>query len=167
MRNRFLINSSILFAVGFVSLVTSYRTLEYFWHIAPIASFYRMHQYHISFFWQYIAIIALVFGILGAAWIKYFGHIRGSQRWLSIALIVIATVICSSPIGGVLWHFHDMQAGFVPETYINKLSNGLFEGLSSGWLLVIISFPLNLIGVIVAYISLHFLSKSYGVNKCD
>lgn len=159
MRNLFLTNSSILFSVGFVSLVASYRTLEYLLHTDPIASFYRMPQYHISFFWQYIAIIASVFGILGAVWIKYYGHSRGWQRWLSITLIIIATVLCSSPIGGMLWHFHDMQAGFVQENYISKLSDGLFEGLSSGWLLVIISFPLNVIGVIVAYISLHFLSQ--------
>jgi H+/Cl- antiporter ClcA len=161
MKNRFLINSSILFAIGFVSLVASYRILEYFLQAAPLYSLYRMYQYHIAFFWQYIAIISLFFGILGAVWIKYYGCSRGWKRWWSIALIIIATVLCSSPIGGLLWHIHDMQAGFVPPTYINKLVRGLLDGLFFGWLLVLISFPLNAIGVVVAYSSLHFLSKSH------
>jgi H+/Cl- antiporter ClcA len=161
MKNRFLINSSILFAISFVSLVASYRILEYFLYAAPFYSFYRMYQYHIAFFWQYIAILSLFFGILGAVWIKDYGLSRGWKRWSSIALVIIVTVLCSSPIGGVLWHIHDMQAGFVPPTYINKLVSGLLDGLFFGWLLVIISFPLNVIGVVVAYSSLHFLSKSH------
>jgi H+/Cl- antiporter ClcA len=158
---RSIINYSILSTVSFISLAASYGILAHVFHQThPIATLYRMYEYHNEQPFQYIAIIAIVFGIFGALWIKYFGRSQGWKRWSMMTVVMIATIVGSSPIGGILWHIHDMQHGFIPAGIVSKIVEGAIGGLIIGWLIVLLSMPLNLIGVVIGYISLHLLSKS-------
>jgi H+/Cl- antiporter ClcA len=160
---RSIVNASILSAAAFISLSISYSILANGFHQTyPIATLYRMHNYHNGQPLQYIAIIAVVFGAFGALWIKYFGQSRGRRKWLTMTMVIVLTIVGSSPIGGILWHIHDMQHGFIPAgaKIWGKLIDGIIGGLLIGWIIVLLSIPLNLIGVVSGYSLLHSLSKS-------
>lgn len=71
-------------------------------------------------------------------------------------LIIILTILISSPFGGMLWHFHDMKAGYFPENWISKMINeGFIWGLKMGWYIVLLSMPYNIFGSIFCF----FLTK--------
>ncbi len=71
-------------------------------------------------------------------------------------LIIVLTILISSPFGGMLWHYHDMKAGYFPENWISKMiSKGFIEGLQLGWFIILLSFPYNIFGSIICY----FLTK--------
>jgi len=77
------------------------------------------------------------------------------QIFLTIAIIVL-TVFASSPFGGMLWHYYDMKAGYFPPNWVGKMAELGFEwGLKTGWLIVGLSIPYNIIGSITCY----FLTK--------
>jgi hypothetical protein len=160
--SRSIVNFSILSTAAFSSLAVGYGILAHGFHqVYPIATLYRMHNYHNAQPLQYVAIIAVVFGVCGALWIKYFGQSRGQRKWLTMTMVIILTVIGSSPIGGILWHIHDMQQGFIPTgaKFWYKLIEGVTGGFLIGWIIVLLSLPLNAIGVVSGYSLLHWLSK--------
>lgn len=78
---------------------------------------------------------------------------------MSIALF--CTILLSSPLGGVLWQIHDMHNGFIPnnDEIWRKINKGIAWGFMYSWLIVLLSIPLNLIGLVVGYASLNKLSK--------
>ncbi len=154
-------NFLLLFAISFGSLSGTFSILYYGlkWKY-PIATLYRMFAYHIEHSFQYIAIISAVFGIVGNYWNDYYGRATGYQRWLTMTVAMLITVTITSPLGGMLWEIHDMQHGFVPENYQSKVFGGMVLGFKLGWLIVLLSVPLNLVGLMVGYASLHWLSKN-------
>jgi hypothetical protein len=160
MRNQCWINGFILSTIGFISLAISYIILNN-WFKHPIATLYRMYGYQNQYPFQYIGIVAVSFGAFGSLWIKYFGLSQGWRRGLTMTVAMLATIIVSSPMGGVLWHIHDMQAGFMPSNseIARKITSGIGEGLSTGWLIALLSFPFNLIGTTVGFGSLQWLSQ--------
>jgi hypothetical protein len=85
--------------------------------------------------------------------------ITGYLRWLTMTGAMLIVVIITSPLAGMLWEIHDMQHGFVPENYLGKLFGGMGSGLQIGWLIVLGSVPLNLVGLMTGYASLHALAK--------
>ena len=76
-----------------------------------------------------------------------------------MTVAMLLTIVISSPFGGMLWHIHDMQHGFVPDNYLDKISSGIIQGLQVGWLIGLLSMPINLVGFITGYLSLLYLSK--------
>ena len=110
-----------------------------------------MFMYHEQHPYQYIGIVAIVFGLLGMMWFHYCGHSVGRRRWITILITIILVVLLSSIPGGILWKIHDMQAGYFTEGSIfwNDLCWGAVTGLSVGWLVILTSIPYNLIGLII------------------
>jgi hypothetical protein len=52
----------------------------------------------------------------------------------------------------MLWFYHDMQAGYFPANWTNRMvSNGISMGLSTGWLIIMLSIPYNILGLVAAY----------------
>ncbi len=55
--------------------------------------------------------------------------------------------------GGVLWEFHDMQAGYflTGSRLWNKLAGGAWTGLQIGWLVMAFSIPYNILGLVAGF----------------
>ena len=128
---------------------------------AAFGGFFRMFMYHEVHPFQYIGIVAIVFGIIGSVWAQYFGATKGWRRWLSILLCIMLTIFASSIPGGILWKIHDMQAGYFTEgaRFWRDLWWGAKEGLLLGWFVMLISIPYNLIGVLIGGLLLHKLPR--------
>ena len=147
----FLTYSSGCFAIA----STTYCLL---WLIMPgnyvFGVLYGMFLYHLQYPFQYIALVSIVYGLLATSWSLGFGNLHGWQRFISIALVMLLTIVVSSVPGGVLWKIHDMQAGFFPQGTIlrNDLLWGASTGLHMGWQIILLSIPFNIIGLIIGYI---------------
>lgn len=120
---------------------------------AVFGAWYRMFLYHWEHPLPYIVIPCFFYGIL-AAWLTgrfaKVKSIKGQMGWT--ALIVGLTLLLSSPFGGMLWHYHDMQAGYFPDHWLwIFLSKGISWELTMGWLIVLLSFPYNLLGVVLCF----------------
>jgi len=78
----------------------------------------------------------------------------------ALAVILVALVL-ACPLGGMLWHLHDMLAGFFPNFWLRKLLGGFVDGLMVGPLLVFYSFPYNLIGLIAGCFATFSLNRFF------
>lgn len=121
----------------------------------------RMFMYHEAHPFSYIAVICFVYAVFAtraALWLKRRNHRRQN---LLIGLVILATIIGASIPGGILWAVHDMAAGhFLTGTrLVNYLGLGAWRGLQVGWLIILLSVPYNLFGLIIAY----FVTK-YGFD---
>ncbi|MDR0351972.1 MAG: hypothetical protein LBI02_00985 [Opitutaceae bacterium] len=140
-----------------ISAVAVYYTLRLFMPERHVfASLFRMHPYHEQHCIQYIAIPCFIYGIIAAALSGSFSKKGISGQALFASGIAAATILISSPLGGMSWAFHDMQAGFFPKSWPHKLAVGFFMGSNDGWMIILYSIPYNIIGLIVCY----FLTKS-------
>jgi hypothetical protein len=153
-------NFFLLFTSLFISLSGTFLVLKYVchWHY-PIATLYRMFAYHNQYPFPYIAIVAVVFGMVGSRWIDRYGHTKGNFRWWTMTLAMLVTIVISSPLGGILWQIHDMQHGFIPENYQHKLAQGIAWGLELGLPIAVLSVPMNLVGLTIGYLVLNRLAK--------
>jgi hypothetical protein len=119
-------------------------------------SMYRMFLYHYAFPLQYIAIPCFFYGIFATLFSNKFRNKKRGGRILVTFLIIVLTILMSSPFGGMLWHFHDMQAGYFPKNWISKMiQEGFIWGLEIGWFIILLSIPYNIFGAILCY----FLTK--------
>jgi hypothetical protein len=149
-----------LFTSVFSSLAATFLVLKYVYHWNyPIATLYRMFAYHNQYPFQYIAIVAVMFGMVGSHWIDLYGRTKGTVRWWTMTLAMLLTIVISSPFGGMLWQIHDMQHGFIPDSYQTKLVQGIIWGLGLGLPIAVLSVPMNLVGFTVGYIVLNRLAK--------
>ena len=82
-------------------------------------------------------------------------------RIVEVLAVIFVALVLACPLGGMLWHFHDMQAGFFPNFWLRKLLGGAVEGLMVGPLLIFYSFPYNLIGLIVGYFATTCLNTFF------
>ena len=122
----------------------------------------RMFMYHDAHPFSYIAVICFIYAVLATGatlWLRQQNHRRQA---LLIALVIFATIIGASIPGGILWTIHDMAAGhfLTGARLVNYLGLGAWRGLQVGWLIILISVPYNLFGLIIAY----FLTK-YGFDR--
>ena len=116
-------------------------------------SWYRMLLYHEAHPVAYIALCCFFYGLLAAGFADTFLR-RGTTRGRVgiVGIIVLLTVVLSAPLGGMLWHWHDMQAGYFPADWRRVLlAESSRDGLVVGWLVVLLSVPYNVLGVIVCY----------------
>ncbi|MDB6110408.1 MAG: hypothetical protein JWR69_2158 [Pedosphaera sp.] len=119
---------------------------------------YRMFLYHEAHPFQYIAVVAFIYALIATVCVARWPHLAGWRRFATIICIIVATVFVASVPGGVLWKIHDMQAGFFTTgaRFWNDLSWGASTGLQIGWLVIALSLPYNIIGVITGYAVTHF-----------
>jgi hypothetical protein len=113
---------------------------------------YGMCLYHSAHPLSYIALCCGVFGPLAAGAADAF---RRRGRWGRVgvvALLALATVALSTPLGGMLWEWHDMRAGYFPADWARVLFlNGTRDGLTVGWFIILLSIPYNVLGLLVCY----------------
>ena len=130
------------------------------WFIMPhnhvFAALYRMPLYHWNSPILYILIPCFFYGIVTLFLTKTFKNKNLLSRILITILIIILTILLSSPFGGMLWHYHDMKAGYFPINWFSKIiSKGFYQGIVIGWIIIGLSVPYNIFGSIICY----FLTK--------
>jgi len=115
-------------------------------------AFYRMILYHWENPMSYISLPCFFFGIIAPYLTKGFLTKTFFKQLLTLFIIITLTIILSSPLGGMLWHYHDMKAGYFPNNWFVKIvSQGSLEGLQLGWLIILLSFPYNILGSIISF----------------
>lgn len=142
------------------SFVLAYSLYYVLWLIMPnhhvFGALYRMFLYHWQYPMQYIAIPCFFYGIIATLLAYKFQKSKTIGRIVLTTFIIVLTILISSPFGGMLWHYHDMKAGFFPENWFSKIiTKGFKEGLEVGWFVILLSIPYNIGGSIICY----FLTK--------
>ena len=129
---------------------------------------YRMFDYHNQYPYQYILVVAVVYGIIATLWACFWGSTQtGRTRGLCILSVLGLTVLCSSVPGGMLWSFHDMQAGYFPEgsQFWYTLSWGASHGFGLGWLVFLLSFPYNILCTFAGYWMTGYVERRTRNNR--
>lgn len=118
---------------------------------------YRMFLYHWEHPLQYIALISIVYATTASAAALALRHRPRISRWTIFAVIVIS-VFAASPLGGVLWVIHDMQAGYFTEgsRFWGDLLWGALVGIKCGWLIILLSVPYNILGLVGGYFATEY-----------
>jgi hypothetical protein len=132
---------------------------------------FRMPAYHSQHPYQYILVAAVAYRITAAFWARFLGHLSGVKRVVSIIAVMLVSLLAASVPGGLLYGIHDVQAGFVPP--LPRLRSDLMwaarTGLTTGWLIIALSVPYNILGAVVGYAVTHFgqriLNRETGANK--
>jgi len=147
-------------------------TAGYFllWLLLPghhvFGNLYGMYLYQDRYPLAYIALCCGCFSPLAAGATDAFGR-RG--RWGRVGvvlLLALTTVVLSSPLGGMLWEWHDMQAGYFPADWVHVLFlNGARDGLIMGWLIVLLSVPYNVLGLLVCYSLLQAGTRRFPARR--
>lgn len=156
------------FAACFISASAIYQILHL---IMPkgyvFGALYRMFLYHEVHPEQYIAIVSAAYGFSALIWTFRFGKKKGFARYFSMLAMMFLAIAIASPVGGILWTFHDMQVGFFPDrdVMINHFCDGAVTGLEIGWLIILLSIPYNLIGIVGGIFVTDFIQKRFAVAK--
>jgi len=113
---------------------------------------YRMFLYHWEHPLQYILVIAVIYGLIAAFMAIRFSDRPEISRWIIFSVMAL-TIVVASPIGGIMWVIHDMQAGYFTEgsRFWASIRWGTLEGIKLGWLVILLSIPYNVFGLIVGY----------------
>ena len=135
---------------SFVAAVSGYYLL---WLLMPghqvFGSWYHMFLYHDAHPAQYLAIACFCYSCLASLLSARFRQQRRGGQVVLTLVIFAATILMSSPFGGMLWHYHDMQAGYFPEGWVSRMiSLGFNWGLTMGWIITVLSFPYNLLAMV-------------------
>ena len=139
---------------SFALAVAGYYLL---WGLLPghrvFGDWYRMLPYHAAHPLPYIALCCGCYGPLAAAAAATFRR-RGTWGRVGVtAVLCVLTVALSAPLGGILWHWHDMQAGYFPPRWGQVLLHqGPRDGLALGWLVVVLSVPYAWLGAVMCYL---------------
>jgi hypothetical protein len=127
-------------------------------HVAPYLAEYPV---------PYLLTMAFVFAVVSALWLMLVMPRFTRFRFLQIMLLPWIALIVAGPIWGMLWVYHDMQAGFFPafSQMIDYLLFGAQQGLF--WLLVIAlaSVPFNLLAYGAACLLLVLFVKRFGIEQ--
>lgn len=156
----YLLASCSLSSLGYI--VLRFLFVDLWGGLGVFAGLPRMFMYHEAHPFTYIAIVCFVYAMLATSatlWLRRRNHRR---QKLLIGLIILATIIGASIPGGMLWAIHDMAAGHFLSgaRLVNYLGLGAWRGLQVGWLIILLSAPYSLFGLIIAY----FLTK-YGFDR--
>lgn len=145
----FLAGSAFLLAAcGYFSL----------WLVIPedsdIGAMYQIVKYHWSHPFHQIGLVSLCYALV--ATLVILSPVDPVRRWpkSSTLFIVILSLIIASPAGGVLWVLHDMQAGYVSEgqRFWEHIGWGISYAVSISWLVILISVPYNLFGLVLGHL---------------
>lgn len=152
------IKFAVTFITSFIFAAACYDILLFF-GISPFSTFYGRYSYHLMHPLQFIAVPCFVFSVLAVIFSDIFEKSSILKQILLTLLLAFLTVLISSPLGGILWHFHDMLAGHFPQNWLWKLIRyGFREGIQLGWLIIILSIPYNFIGLFVSFFILKTIS---------
>ena len=141
------------FAISSILAVAVFYAL---WFIVPMNCVFgfpwRMAAYHYDHPIAYILIPCFFYSVIASLVADYFLQAKKLKRILLTVLIVLLTVLLSCPFGGMLWNFHDMQAGYFPNNWKNVLfAKAPMMGLQWGFAIIASAIPYNLIGTVICY----------------
>jgi hypothetical protein len=153
--------------LSFVIATSCYYLL---WAIMPMhyvfGTWPRMFLYHYQYPVLYITIPCFFYGIVATYYSNKFCAQSSKQQILTTISIAALTILISMPFGGMLWVYHDMQAGYFPANCTNRIiSNGISMGLSTGWLIILVSIPYNILGLITSYFITKFGANQFRIKK--
>ncbi len=154
---------TLFFACSFAATAGIYLLTALFRHTENgrsdiFGSLFRMPAYHNAHPFQYIALVCLCYALAAACFAPVMGR-PGCRARLSAVGVVFSAPPAASLPGGMLWKYHDMLAGFFPSDPTNYLLDGLWLGLKSGWLIVLLSAPYALICAVPGVIGTLWLSR--------
>ncbi|MBK1818079.1 hypothetical protein JIN84_20825 [Luteolibacter yonseiensis] len=138
------------FALGGVGYFTLRMIMPHGWVFGAL---YRMFLYHWAHPLQYIGLVSLIYAAVATSVVFLCGNLTGRWPHLMIPFIMLTSILAASPAGGVLWVIHDMQAGYFPEgsRFWNDIAWGAITGASTGWVVVLLSVPYNIFGLVAGY----------------
>lgn len=155
---RTLIRFALTLFASFIFAAACYDILLFF-GFKPFAGLYRMYCYHWLHPFQFMFIPCFVFSVLAVAFSGKFKKASIPKQIGFTVLIIFLTILISSPLGGMLWHLHDMLAGYFPKNWFLKLVKyGFREGMQLGWIIIICSVPYNIIGMLTSFFILRTIS---------
>lgn len=114
---------------------------------------YRMFTYHETHPFQYIGLVAVVYGFTATFIVTCRLRFIKKHQTITIFFIIGLSIMLASIPGGILWTIHDMQAGFFVhgDAFWNAISRGALSGLVCGWYVILFSLPYNIFGLIAGY----------------
>ncbi len=153
MNNTFLKRLLFFWIASFTCAILGYYLLKF---IMPndyvFGMYYRMLLYHYEYPIGYILIPCIIYGLLC---MYFMNRLQTGNSWMRlffVGIIVFLTVLISSPLGGMLWQYHDMNAGYFPDDWLLKMIiKGSIMGFQFGWLIIALSIPYNILGIIISY----------------
>lgn len=126
------------------------------WLVLPghqvFGALYRMFLYHNAHPVAFIALVCLCYGPLAAGAARAFSRRGQRGRVMVTLLVIVLTTGISSPLGGMLWYWYDMRAGYFPADWGRiLLVQGSLDGWAVGWLVMLLSIPYSWLGLPVCY----------------
>ncbi len=154
--------TSFAFAVGGYYLLLSLKPNQ-----DVFGAMFRMFVYHRQYPISYITIVCAVFSVVASLGVRLFQRETTQGRIALTAGIIVVTILISSPLGGILWQYHDIMEGYWPGPYGWKklFVKGPLWGLSGGWLIILFSIPYSYVGAVVGYFILSYGSRLFGPGK--
>jgi hypothetical protein len=152
---KFLKMTGTMFLAGGVIAFGLYFGLNALLGHSPIVvavPFVHVAQYSSQYPLPYLLSIAFIFAVVSAFWLTVLMPRLPKFRLFQIALIPLFVVLLTGPIWGMLWVYHDMQAGFFPDfsQMIDYLLFGARQGLFFAFNGAVFSFPLNILAYALA-----------------
>ena len=112
----------------------------------------RMFLYHWEHPFQYIAVAAASYAVVGTCWSVFRdGTVVGWRRCVQIWLVIFASLALATPFGSALYSYHDMLAGFIPYNWRAKLAKDIMLGLANTPLIMLLSAPYSVLGLVAGY----------------
>jgi hypothetical protein len=117
-----------------------------------------LHRDYLNDYWGlYIFIVCFFYSIFAALFANKFAKSGIPKQIGWMALIIALTILASSPLGGILTYYLDMEQGYFPDNWLCiLLTKGVSDGILSGWFFIVISFPYNILCAVGGY----FLTKA-------
>lgn len=107
--------------------------------------------------------LSFIFALISSVWmVLIVPRIKSSRfQWVLMGIIPFVTVIIAGLVWGIIAIYYDMKAGFFPPfpSMLNYIWWGAQQGLLIGPVSAWVSFPINLISYVIAYLLLFALMR--------
>lgn len=143
-----------LFAVGFslsgmAYVVAAGLLWAIFGKFIAVFGLPRMYLYHAMYPVQYLFLASFAFAAVAAVWARWRGEV--ALRWWDAVVVLVLSLCVAGCLCGMLYVYHDMKAGYVPDDWGIRLLEGALAGPLVGGFTLLISVPYNIIETFVLY----------------
>lgn len=143
-----------LFAVGFSLSGMAYVVAAgLVWAISgkfiAVFGLPRMYLYHAMYPVQYLFLASFAFAAVAAVWARWRGEV--ALRWWDAVGVLVLSLCVAGCLCGMLYVYHDMKAGYVPDDWGIRLLEGALAGPLVGGFILLISVPYNIIEAFILY----------------
>ena len=122
----------------------------------------HMPTYHCDHPFQYIAVVAFSYACVASVW--SFCRWHASSGWLrgvEVWIVMVASVALATPLGGMLFSWHDMQAGFVPTCWGTKLVQDATRSFFYTPIILFFSTPIVIPGLWLGHVLTNAIDRWY------